>query len=136
MKFFITSEAYKTVGKKMSDVYTQISPKINTNLKEKNLGSGVSDWGHICISCPPDVYDSGFFKEIKKYRKSSTEVELRLRIDYEEMLKVDEKGVFKLICSSILSGVDIAEHELKIKDFEFSSFRNILTKLFKEEGWI
>jgi len=136
MNFFITSEAFETVGQKMRDVYIQINPKINALIKEKNYGLGVSEWGHICISCPPEVYESGFFKEIKKYSKKVTDVELRLRIDYEEMLKADKKSVFSLICASILRGVDIAEHELKVKNFEFESFRNDLTNLFKEEGWL
>lgn len=136
MKFFITSEAFETVGKKMNEAYVPIGSKIESLLRDKQYGDGVIFWGHICISCPSDFYKSGFFKEIKKYTKKNKEVEMRLRIDYEMMLDADQKEVFRLICESILKSIDIAEKELKIKSFDFIAFRNDLKDLFKQEGWI
>ena len=136
MRFFITGETFKTVGEKIRVTDIQIQPKIQTLLKEKHYGEGIIYWGHICICCPPEVYESGFFKEIKKYSKKEKDVELRLRIDYVAMLKANEKRVFTLVCNSILRGVDIAENELKVSDFDFTSFREDLTGLFRREKWI
>jgi hypothetical protein len=113
-----------------------VENKIQTLLADKDYGNGISYWGHILIASTPEVYNAGFFKEIKKYRKKKTELELRLRVDYKKLKKADNSETLKLICESILKGVDIAEHELRIKDFEFASFRNDLTNLFTKEGWI
>jgi hypothetical protein len=136
MRFFITGETYKTVGEKMRIAENQIEPQIESLFTDRDYGSGIVYWGHINICCPPEVYDSGFFKEIKKYTKKDKEVELRLKVDYDTTLHANEKEVFALICQSILRGVDIAEHELKIKDFDFGAFRDDVTTLFQKEGWI
>src|SRR3989344_6133481 len=136
MKFFITGEVDAPVGEKIRLVIIQIEPKINTLFSKKNYGAGITYWGYITVCCAPEVYESGYFKEIRKYTKKENEVDLRLRVGYEEMLKADKKEVFRLICMSILEGVDIAEHELKIKDFDFQAFRDDLTSLFKKERWV
>ncbi|SRR6266404_7162354 len=136
MRFFITSEAYKTVSKKMSDAYIQMEPKIKSLFEGHTYGDGVVYWGHICICCPPEVYQSGFFKEIRKYTEKDKDIEFRLRIDYEAMVIAEKKEVFELICKSILNGVDIAENEFKVKDFNFKGFRDDLIDCFTSEGWI
>lgn len=136
MKFFATSETYKTVSEKIRMARNIIEGKIKLFVKNKNYGESIIDWGYITICDVPEIYEAGFFKEIKKYSNKKKEVEFRLRIDYDKMLKANEKETFRLICESILRSIDIAESELKIKDFDFSSFRNDLTHLFRKENWI
>lgn len=136
MRFFVTAEAYKTVSSKIVHALNAISKEIELSIKDKDYGQGVFYWGYITICCPPEFYSAGFFKEIKKYTKKDKEVELRLKIDYEAMLKADDKEVFRLISESLLSGIDIAENEFSISDFSFNTFRNDLKELFKRKGWI
>jgi hypothetical protein len=126
MKFFATSESYKDISKKLVTAQNAIAAELEPFLKDKNYG----------ICCPPEIYNAGFFKEIKKYTKNETDVELRLKIDYTSMLEAEEEKVFALLCESILRGIDIAEHELKISDFDFGAFRKDVTNLFKKEGWL
>lgn len=52
------------------------------------------------------------------------------------MLNANENEVNKIISESILSGIHIADNELKINDFNFKAFRYDLTSLFNNEGWI
>lgn len=136
MNFFATAEAYNTISRKLVDIQNVISAKLNSLLKEKKYGNGILDWGHISICNPAEFYEAGFFNEIRKYYKKEKDLDLRLKIDYEAMLKADEQEVFGLVCESILRGVDIAEHELKINNFDFRAFRNDLTASFKKEGWL
>ncbi len=143
MKFYSTAEVYKTVSDKLMKLQNQIEHKINQFLENKNYGDGLEHWRYLSVINPPAIYEAGFFPETKRYVKKEKSVEFRLRIDYEEMLKANEKEASKLICDSILRSVDIAESELKIgknlihiKDFDFQSFRNDLTHLFQQEGWI
>jgi len=136
MKFFITSEMDEIVANKVRFNRNSVEQKIKELIKEKNYGSGISYWGHIIICCAPEAYEAGLFKEIRKYSKKEKEVELRLRIEYEDMLRADKKKVFKLISESILKGVDIAESEFKINDFDFKSFRSNLLNLFIKQGWM
>ena len=136
MKIFITGETYKTVGEKMRLIDIQLQPKLNEEISNKNYGQGIFHWGYISICCPPELYNGGFFKEIKKYTKKRKEIDIRLRIAYEAMLKANEKEVYKLFCDSFLRSIDIAENELEIKDFDFRAFRKDLTDLFRKEGWI
>lgn len=136
MKFFATSEAYKTVSSKLMTAQNVIEKKIISLINEKNYGNDVTFWGYISISNPSKLYDAGFFKEIKKYSKKKKEVECRLRIDYDKMIKADEKEALRLVCESILRSVDIAEKELKIKNFDFTVFRDDLLTLFRREHWI
>lgn len=137
IQFFMTGEIESSVNNKLNFFGTNsIAGKIKSYVSARDYGPGVSDWAHIVICMTPDTYEAGFFKEIKKYTKKDKEVELRLRIDYDEMLTADENEVNKLICESILRGVDIVEHELKVKDFNFGGFRDDLIVLFKKEHWI
>lgn len=136
MRFFITGETYSTVAEKTRITIVKIGPKINSLFTKQNYGTGITYWGHIIISGPSEMYQAGFFKEIKKYIKKKNDVETRLRVDYEEMLRAEGQDVFKLICQSIFRSVDIAENEFKIKDFDFRAFHDDLTSLFKKEGWI
>lgn len=136
MKFYISAEVYKTVDRQLLSAQNPIEQKMKSSFKDKNYGKGVEYWGYISIVNPPKFYDAGFLIEIKKYSKKKKEVEFRLRIDYDRMLKADEKEAFRLVCNSILRSVDIAENELKINDFDFQSFRTDLQTLFRKEGWI
>ena len=136
MKFFSTSEVDVPVGNKIRPIRNLIERQINLLVNNKDYGKGIVDWGHIVICCNPSDAEVGWFKEIKKYIKSTGDLDLRLSIDYEKALKADEKALFELICLSILRGVDIAEDELKIESFDFKTYRNDLTELFKKEGWI
>jgi hypothetical protein len=52
------------------------------------------------------------------------------------MLKASEKELFKLICNSIIEGIDIVQKELSVDNFDFEAFRNDLVSLFKKEGWV
>lgn len=136
MTFFMTSEMSVTIGNKLKFGRNSIEEKMRSLIGIKDYGIDINHWGHIVICCSPKLYEAGFFKEIKKYRKKDKELELRLRIDYEKMLKADEKEVNRLTCESILRGVDIAESEFKIKDFNFALFRQDLLSFFQKEGWI
>ena len=71
-----------------------------------------------------------------KYSGSKKEVELRLKIDYDDVVNGDEKKLYTLFTDSILRGVHIAESELKIDDFDFKRFRADLNELFSKEGWL
>lgn len=136
MRFFITAETYKTVGEKLRLAINQVESKIKGLVSEKNYGNGVSYWGYIAICCPKELYEKGFFKEIKKYTKKKTEVELRLRVDYDLMVKANGNECLNLLCYSILQGIEIAENELKIEDFDFETFREDIMILFKKQGWL
>lgn len=135
--FFMTGETDAAIGDdKIRFNRDSIPDKIKSWVSTTNYGAGIDFWGHIIICCEPEMYAAGFFPEIKKYTKKDRTVELRLRIDYDAMLNADEHGASKLICESILRGVDIVEHELKVKDFNFDAFRADLISLFKKEGWL
>ena len=136
MKFFMTDEMSSKVSIKVKYGPNSIEDKIKTMLLNKNYGQGINFWGHILICDEPIIYEAGFFPEIKKYRKAKKEVELRLRINYENMLTANEKEVNRIICESLLRGVDIAENELKINDFDLIALRKDLMTLFKQEVWI
>lgn len=136
MKFFMTSEMDSNVTGKVKFGQNSIEDKIKKIISDKNYGRGVSYWGHIIICMEEHIYEAGFFKEIKKYMKKNTEVELRLRVDYDAMFRANEREASNLIINSVLRGIDVAETELKITDFDFSAFRKDLTDLFKKEGWL
>lgn len=143
MRFFMSGEIYKTVGDKIRPVCNTINKQISEFLLDKNYGDGIQDWGYIIICNPPEILDGGFLKERKHFFKKNKDLDMRLQVDYDKMLKADEKEVFKLICNSILRSIDLAENELKvgrnplkIKDFEFDAFRKDLTELFNDKGWL
>jgi hypothetical protein len=136
MKFFLGAEMFASVADKIRPVRNQAESKIKKQLEKNDYGNGVVDWGHIIVVNPQDLYDEGFLPEIKKYKKNTGEVELRLHIDYIKMLKASEKELFKLICNSIIEGIDIVQKELSVDNFDFEAFRNDLVSLFKKEGWV
>ena len=120
----------------MRSVRNSIGQKISKMAEMKDYGQSVSYWGHISIVNPSSVYDKGFYPEVKKYSGSKKEVELRLKIDYDDVVNGDEKKLYTLFTDSILRGVHIAESELKIDDFDFKRFRADLNELFSKEGWL
>jgi hypothetical protein len=143
MKFFATSEIDKSVSKKLMPVQNEISREIIQVIDGKNYGSGIDNWGYIAICCTPELYKVGFFTERKYFSHKKRDLDMRLRIDYQAMLRAEEKDVFRLICNSILRSIDVAENELMIgrnkvhiKDFNFTSFRNDLIQLFNKNHWL
>ena len=135
-KFYRSSEAHITIDEKLTPIQKEVGLKINNLLYGKNYGISIENWRYLSIINPRSFYDDGFFRETNRYSKKEHSVEFRLRINYLDFLKADTKKAYELICKSILRSVDIAETKFKIKDFDFSSFRNDLKHLFKEEGWM
>lgn len=135
-RFFMTGEIDSSVFEKINSGMNSIEERIRLSLSTRDYGKGITYWGQIVICMPNEVYESGYFKEIKKYTVKFGEVELRLKIDYKVMLKADKQEAAKLICKSILRGVDIAENELEIEDFDFMAFRKDIRELFSKEGWL
>lgn len=137
MRFITSSETYKNIGHETTKLLDlAIKPKINELIKDKSYGDGVVEWAYLTISLPDGYLPPEFFTEIKRYRKSKKEVEFRLKVDNGKLSKANQKEAYALFCESILRSIDIAESELKIKDFDFAAFRNDLQFLFQSEGWI
>lgn len=132
MKFFTTSEVSATVGNKIRPVRNVIEAKIKSFLEDKSYGNGIADWGHIIICEDKEE----IFPEIKKYSEKKKDLDLRLKIDYLSMVNASEKDIYRLICKSMLRGIDVAENQLKIQEFDFTTFRKDLNELFNKEGWL
>jgi predicted transcriptional regulator len=135
MKIFITGEVHASIIEKFRNALLKIREVIN-KINNKSYGGGIKNWGYISIINPESFYQEGFLNERKHYAKKKKDLDMRLKIDYQKVLNASEIEMFNLISNSILSSVDIAEHELKISDFNFNAFRTDLTNLFKVEGWI
>lgn len=136
MKFWTSGEVHGDVGDTTIRLQKNIEKKINDNIENKNYGQDITFWGFMSIVLPNDLLPAEFFQEIKRYRKNKKETEFRLKIDYDQLVKADEKGIYRLICESILRSIEIARAEFKVSKFDLDAFESDLKKCFKEENWI
>ena len=136
MKLWTSGEVQGDVGDKTISNLKIIEKKVNDYLENKNYGEGVILWGYIGIVLPSGLLPPSFFQEVKRYSKSKKETEYRLKLDYDQLVKADEKERYFLICESILRSIEIARTELKIPNFDLSEFEKDLKECFKKEGWV
>lgn len=136
MELFISGEIDSTIGEKYRVSINKISSEVNRYLENKKYGAGLKLWGFIGIVMKPGLLGPEFFKEIKRYRKSKEETEFRLKIDYDQVVKADEKDTSRLICESILRSIEIARAEFKIPNFDLDIFEADIRECFKKQGWV
>lgn len=136
MKLWTSGEVHGDIGDKIIRLQKIIEKKVNEYLEHKNYGGGMILWGYMSIVLPSDLLPPSFFQEIKRYRKNKKETEFRLKIDYDQLVKADEKDTHRLICESILRSIEIARTEFKIVDFDLDVFEKDLKECFKKQGWV
>ncbi len=136
MKLWLSGEIDASVSEKFRLLILKIEPIINSTIEDKRYGSAINIWGYISIIMDPNFLQTGFFKEIKRYRKKKKETEFRLRIDYNDFLKADDKKAVELICESILRSIDIARKEFHVKDFDIDQFRSDFINLLISQEWL
>lgn len=135
MRFGISAEVHTSVGDKVRPLIFKIKEIVNSYIENKNYGDGVVYWGYVPIILPSSFLPPEFFQEIKRYRKSKKETEFRLKIDYGQLIKANEKEVYGLICESILRSIEIARSEFKISQFDLDAFEADIKECFRKEGW-
>jgi len=126
MKVWISSESSgdKQLGEELWKLYMKLEKAINKHLQEIEYENDKLDSLDVIII----LRDDDYFNEIKKYRKSKKDTDIRLKIDYNTFLNANEEERKNLILDVLLRSLDILEEKgldnfEEIRDY-FKSLKN------------
>ena len=105
MKVWMSSETSKGMGELLRITRNTLEKAINKHLQEIEYENDKLDSLDVIII----LRDDDYFNEIKKYRKSKKDTDIRLKIDYNTFLNANEEERKNLILDVLLRSLDILE---------------------------
>ena len=87
MDFWMSSEKHVSVNEAVAAARKAVEPVIAELVKDVELSCGVEKWSVISIVMPDERV--GDYPEIKRYHKSSKDIELRVQLPFSEFKEAD-----------------------------------------------
>lgn len=131
MKIWTSSETSSGLGKGPGSILLDIENSFNSELSDKNYGSGIIEFTYIAIILGKefDIYD-----EIKKFHKKKKELEFRLKVNYSDFRNASEEEKYNLLFLSILLAIDESK-KFNISSYDQASLRSDFVELGVRYKW-
>lgn len=105
---------------------------INNHIQLSNYGEGLKHIRFVLIAVPPDnkLHEEGI-----RYSARKKQLLLYKKLDYQATLEADQPAFQRLVAQLFLKSIeDYAKR--RIQDFDRQRFKEDMTALFTEQGWI
>jgi hypothetical protein len=105
---------------------------INNRIQLSNYGQGLKHIRFVLIAVPPDnkMHEEGI-----RYSARKKQLLLYKKLDYQAVLEADQPAFQRLVAQLFLKSIDDYAKR-RIQDFDRQRFREDMTALFIEQGWI
>lgn len=132
MDFGLVRDISEDVNKKTIFII-DLSQNMKNFFNGKTYGAGIGSYviGVVCVN-----HDFDKFIDVnnvhKEYRKRKKDYEHDIILDYDVVIKSDEKEIKKMVLTKIIEAT-VYVTELQIKDFDVEAFKNDLKLFYKQE---
>ena len=118
--FFISSEAYLSASVVITHNIRIINQKIG-NINTNDYTDVLDSIG-IIINCHPDEYlELGCGKRREYISYKNRYADIRLPIDYDQLLKSDRETQYMMVVRNIIDSIEVINKRLSKKKMEFDS---------------
>ncbi|NIF18570.1 hypothetical protein [Pantoea sp. Cy-639] len=105
MDFWMSSEKHISVNEAVTGARKAVEPIIAELIKDVELSCGAAKWSVISIVMPDERV--GDYPEVRRYHKSSKDIELRVQLPYNEFKSSNGAGQINIMLDSLARSVDL-----------------------------
>lgn len=128
MDFWMSSEKHISVNEAVTAARTAVEPVVAELLKDVELSCGAERWSVISIVMPDERVDD--YPEVRRYHKSSKDVELRVQLPFNEFAEAGEIQQINMMLDSLIRSVDLASEikSLKLPEIDACVLKEVIQK--------
>ncbi len=132
MQLWTSCEGTGSFPDKANQIFNGFEQKFNDYINENSYGNGLKEWSVIFIIAGGPL-DPGF-TERTMVKRSSQDMDFRLRVDFEAFKKGNTQKRTFLMHNTLLRSLDILAAK-KVKDFDLDSLRKDFEACADLNGW-
>jgi hypothetical protein len=132
MKLWTSSEAMADIDEPLRLASKDVECVLNSSISTREYGPGVTQWDLIYIIMDEDDPN---YNEVHRYKKKKHSIEFRLKVDHSAFKRGDSKTQRKLLASSVLRSIRIAE-TMYIDDFDCKRFLLDVEQTLEKNSWM
>lgn len=128
MDFWMSSEKHVSVNETVAAARKAVEPVITELVKDVELSCGAEKLSVISIVMPDERV--GDYPEIKRYHKSSKDIELRVQLPFNEFKEADKFQQITLMLASLIRSIDLASEikSLKLPENDACVLKEVIEK--------
>lgn len=128
MEFWMSSEKHISVNEAVTAARKAVEPVIAELVKDVELSCGAEKWSVISIVMPDERV--GDYPEVKRYHKSSKDIELRVHLPFNEFKEADKFQQITLMLASLIRSIDLASEikSLKLPENDACVLKEVIEK--------
>ncbi|MBI3859562.1 MAG: hypothetical protein HY296_04905 [Thaumarchaeota archaeon] len=131
MKLWIGGELVAAdIADAFREARQEVEHALNNVFAKREYGPGLSDWAFIAM-----IYSAfdDFYPEVRKYRRSKSSCEFRLRIDHSQFARGDASARAGLICNALLDC--LADLRSRGAEVDIDAVKADCINVARERGW-